>query len=38
MEEHEKAWNSTTEGGRLFMVIICPIGWGIAWHGPEGRE
>ena len=25
--------NSRSEGGRLFMVIICPIGWGMAQRG-----
>ena len=38
MEEHEKAWNSTTEGGRLFMVIICPIGWGMAQRGESKHK
>ena len=25
--------NGRSEGGRLFMVIICPIGWGMAQRG-----
>ena len=30
--------NGRSEGGRLFMVIICPIGWGMAQRGESKHK